>query len=180
MTPMPASRRISIVLLAGSLVAGCGVLDKKVVGSTIPAHGSLIPNKTINISPGYSTTLEKVAASAGAAAVLYYVYRPLDPNWEAADVRIGEDTFRVSLRMKRFYTGGEGEALQLARQYAENLQAAHGASEYALLSFSQGIDSSTPISRRVAEATVRLKNMKAPQPDIEGPPWPLTEPAAAG
>lgn len=177
--PMPALRRITVVLLAGSLAA-CGVLDKKIVGGSIPAHGSLIPNKTINVSPGYSTTLEKVAISAGAAAVLYYVYQPLDPNWEAADVRIGEDTFRISLRMKRFYTGGEGEALQLARRYAENLQAAHGASEYALLAFSQGIDSSTPISRRVAQATIRLKNMTVPQPEIEGPPWPLSEPAAAG
>lgn len=176
---MSALRLSSCLLIAGSLAA-CGALDKKVIGSTIPAHGALIPNKTINISPGYSTTFEKVAISAGAAAVLYFVYQPLDPNWEAADVRVGEDTFRISLRMKRFYTGGEGEALPLARQYAENLQAAHGASEYTLLSFSQGIDSSTPISRRVAQATVRLKNMTVPQVEIEGPPWPLAEPAAGG
>jgi hypothetical protein len=170
--------RHSILLALALALAACGMLDKRVTGGTIPAHGSLLPNKTINVSPGYATTLEKVVVTAGAAAALYYVYRPLDPNWDAAEVQIGADTFRISLRMKRFYTGGEGEALQVTRQYAENLQAAHGASEYVLLSFSQGIESTTPIAQRVAQATVRLKNMSVPKPEIDGPPSPVTDAAA--
>ena len=159
-------------LLAG--LSACGVLDRRVLGSSIPANSSFIADKTINISPGYSTTLEKISVAALAGTVLYYVYLPLDPNWEVSDTQLREDTFRVSLRMKRFYTGGEGETMQVLKAHAEGLQGAHGARAYQLLSFTQGIESSTPIARRVAQATIRLQDMYALNPpEQDGPPWPL-------
>lgn len=164
---MTTTARSLIALLLIANITACGLIDRKAVSSGLP-------DRTINLTPGYATTLEKVTIASGVAAALYYVYQPFSPNWEAANQRASEDTFKVSLRMKRFYTGGEGEALQTTRQYAESLQASFGADDYELLAFSQGIDSSTPIARRVAHATIRLKNMiPRPPPDLDGPPWPI-------
>ncbi|HET6719071.1 MAG TPA: hypothetical protein VFH22_05470, partial [Rhodocyclaceae bacterium] len=126
------------------LLAGCGVLDKKLVEGGIPRGGSLIPDAAVRISPEYTTSLSSLANTAAAAIVLNYVYQPLDPNWDLADIPLSHDTHRFALRMKRFSTGGEGEAWQIARRYAEGLQVAKGASGYVVLEFTQGIDSSTP------------------------------------
>ena len=177
---MKTIRVISAFLVCSSMVAGCGVIDGKLAGSSIPRHGSLIPNTKIQLTPGYATTVEKLTLTAAAAAALYYVYEPLDPNWEGADLPVSNDIYRISLRMKRFHTGGDGEALQVTRRYAEQLVAARGASGYILVEFAQGIESSTPISRRIAEAIVRLKDVPAPLPEeVEGPPRAALVTAAA-
>lgn len=143
------------------LLAGCGVLDKKLVEGGIPRGGSLIPDAAVRISPEYTTSLSSLANTAAAAIVLNYVYQPLDPNWDLADIPLSHDTHRFALRMKRFNTGGEGEAWQIAKRYAEGLQVAKGASGYVMLEFTQGIDSSTPFARRVAEGLVRFTEVPA-------------------
>lgn len=153
------------------LLGACGVLDKKLVEGGIPRGGSLIPDAAVRVSPEYSTSLSSLANAAAAALVLNYVYQPLDPNWDLADIPLSNDTHRFSLRMKRFVTGGEGEAWQVARRYAESLQVAKGASGYVILEFTQGIDSSTPFARRVAEGLVRF---------TEVPPEPGTRPGTPG
>lgn len=160
---MRAADRLRMIASASALVllAGCGVLDKKLVEGGIPRGGSLIPDAAVRISPEYTTSLSSLANTAAAAIVLNYVYQPLDPNWDLADIPLSHDTHRFSLRMKRFITGGEGEAWQIARRYAEGLQVAKGASGYVMLEFTQGIDSSTPFARRVAEGLVRFTEVPA-------------------
>lgn len=145
------------------LLAGCGVLDKKLVDGGIPRGGSMIPDAAVRVSPEYTTSLSSLANTAAAAIVLNYVYQPLDPNWDLADIALSSDTHRFSLRMKRFSTGGEGEAWQIAKRYAEGLQVAKGASGYVILEFTSGIDSSTPFARRVAEGLVRFTEVP-PEP----------------
>jgi hypothetical protein len=168
---MKTSRSIAALLVLSFAAGGCGILDGKLVGSSIPRHGSLIPDTRVQLTPGYATTVEKLTLTAAAAAALYYVYQPLDANWEGADLPISNELYRISLRMKRYHTGGEGEALLVARRYAEQLQVARGAAGYTILEFAQGIESSTPVTRRIAEAIVRLKEVPAPPPDeVEGPP----------
>lgn len=158
---MRAARRLRLIasVSALALLAGCGVLDKKLVAGGVPRGGSLIPDAAVRISPEYTTSLSSLATTAAAALVLNYVYQPLDPNWDLADIPLSHDTHRFSLRMKRFITGGEGEAWQIAKRYAEGLQVAKGASGYVLLEFTQGIDSSTPFARRVAEGLVRFTDV---------------------
>lgn len=153
------------------LLAGCGVLDRRLTEGGVPRGGSLIPDAAIRVSPGYTTTVEKVTHAAVAAVVLNYVYQPLDPNWDVADIALSNDTHRFSLRMKRFAIGGEGEAWQLATRYAERLQREIGASGFVMLEFSQGLDSSTPFARRVAEGLVRFTDV---------PPEPGTAPRTPG
>jgi len=163
--------RMLVLVAAAVSVSGCGIIDNKLLGSSVPRHGSLIPDTKIQLTKGYATTIEKLALTGAAAAALYYVYQPLDPNWEGADLPVSHDVYRISLRMKRFHTGGDGEALQQARRYAEQLRVARGASGYTLVEFAEGIESSTPVAHRIAEAIVRLKDVPPPPPaEVEGPP----------
>lgn len=160
---MRLAERLRMITSASALVllAGCGVLDKKLVEGGIPRGGSLIPDAAVRISPEYTTSVSSLANTAAAAIVLNYVYQPLDPNWDLADIPLSHDTHRFALRMKRFSTGGEGEAWQIAKRYAEGLQVAKGASGYVVLEFTQGVDSSTPFARRVAEGLVRFTEVPA-------------------
>lgn len=162
---MRVAERLRMITGVSALVllAGCGVLDKKLVEGGIPRGGSLIPDAAVRISPEYTTSLSSLTNTAAAAIVLNYVYQPLDPNWDLADIPLSHDTHRFALRMKRFSTGGEGEAWQIAKRYAEGLQVAKGASGYVILEFSSGIDSSTPFARRVAEGLVRFTEVP-PEP----------------
>ena len=163
--------RLLVLAAATTLLSGCGIIDNKLLGSAVPRHGSLIPDTRLQLSPGYATTLEKLTVTAAAAAALYYVYQPLDANWEGADLPVSHDTYRIALRMKRYHTGGDGEALQVARRYAEQLRSARGATGYTLVEFAEGIESSTPVSHRIAEAIIRLRDVPPPaQREIEGPP----------
>lgn len=155
-------------LAALSLLAACGTLDKKLVENGIPKSGTVIPAVPIRLTPQYTTTLGALVDKTVAAVVLDYVYRPLDPNWDVADIPLSSDTHRLSLRMKRFITGGEGEAWQTAKHYAERLQAAKGASAYVFVEYTEGLDSSTPFARRVAEGLVRFSDVPAEPGVIPG------------
>lgn len=164
---------VFFVLVAVGMLFGCGSVEKKLLEGGIPKGGSLIPDTPIRLSPNYSTSVASVVEAGAAAAILNYVYQPLDPNWDVADVALSNDTHRFSLRMKRFTTGGEGEGWQTAKRYAERLQRAKGASGFVMLEFTQGIDSSTPFARRVAEALVRFSDVP---PDPAMPPVAVATP----
>lgn len=90
------------------------------------------------------------------AAAVHVVYDPLAPNWEIEESRLTEDTYRFSLRMKRFHTGGSGESLPALKRRASQLRYEHGYAEYQILEYSEGIDSRTLGTQRVAEGTIRL------------------------
>lgn len=167
----PQTRQILFSLAALCCLAGCGSLDKKLVDRGIPRSGSLIPATEVRVLPDYSTSVAKIVTAAATAAALNYAYQPLDPNWDLADIALSTDTHRFSLRMKRFIIGGEGEAWSIAKRYAERLQVAKGASGFVIVEFTQGLDSSTPFARRVAEGLVRFSDV---------PPEPGSGPAAPG
>lgn len=157
--------RRGAALAAVTLLAGCGLLDRRLTEGGVPRGGSLVPDTAIRVAPGYTTSVEKLTNAAVAAVVLNYVYQPLDPNWDVADIPLSNDTHRFSLRMKRFVIGGDGEAWQLATRYAERLQREIGASGFVMVEFTQGLDSSTPFARRVAEGVVRFTEVP-PEPGM--------------
>lgn len=90
------------------------------------------------------------------AAVLYLVYDPLAPNWTVQERQVEQDTFHLEMRAKSFRTGGDGEAYQILKRRAALLQREQGFSAYKVLSYSEGIESSTPLTHRVAEGTYQL------------------------
>jgi outer membrane protein OmpA-like peptidoglycan-associated protein len=149
---MPSRSRLLAVVVPLA-VAACGTINPQ---GDIPKSSPLIADANLRVSPNYSITIEKIVYGAAGAALLYWIYDPLAPNWEVREEQVAEDTYRLSLRMKRFHIGGEGEASQVFRRWANNLQREGEASGYQIRDFVEGIESTTPIARRYAEGTVRL------------------------
>jgi hypothetical protein len=134
-----------VIRLALLLVlAGCS--------STSP----LIPNKTLQLTSKYSISLANLATGGLIVGAIQMVYDPLAPNWEIEEARLAEDTFRFSLKMKRYHTGGAGESIQALKRRAGQLQAELGYDAYVLMEYAEGIDSQTLGARRTAEGTIRL------------------------
>jgi outer membrane protein OmpA-like peptidoglycan-associated protein len=145
---------IPIVLLSGCGTAGTG---------NWPNRGSLIGDATIRVSPGYSLTVEKIVFGSAGAVLLYALYDPLAPNWTIDEEAVAEDRFRLTLTMKRFTIGGEGEALAVLRRWAEAVQLEGQYDGYRIERFEQGIESSTPFARRYAHASVRMTRAGHPE-----------------
>ena len=107
-------RRGECLLLCSLCVfmAGCANTVKygpQVTDSSGNPLSTLIPNKALQISQSVSLTMENIAL----IAIIDWAVDPLAPNWQLAQAPLGEDRVRISLRKKRFTTGGDGEAAQL-------------------------------------------------------------------
>jgi len=96
------------------------------------------------------------------SALLYIIYDPLAPNWSIKEQALSADTYYLTLRAKSFRTGGDGEAMQVLKRRALQLQRNRGYASYRILDYSEGIESSTPLTHRVSEGTIQL--VKAPLP----------------
>lgn len=143
--------RLGLILMVGALgMVGC---------SSSPTKGTpLLPDKTLRLTSALSMTTESLVSGAIVLGAIYLVYDPLAPNWEIEESRLGEDVFRLSLRMKRYHTGGSGESLQVVKRRAQALQEELGYGGYQLEQYVEGIDSQTLGARRMAEGTIRLVN----------------------
>ncbi|KAB2926507.1 MAG: hypothetical protein F9K30_06545 [Dechloromonas sp.] len=116
----------------------------------------LIPDKFIQLTAKNSVSLSTLATAAVVAAAIYVVYDPLAPNWEIEEARLNDNTYRLSMKMKRYHTGGAGESIQLLKRRASQLQNEQGFGGYQIVEFTEGIDSQTIGARRVAEGVIRL------------------------
>lgn len=116
----------------------------------------LIPNKAIQLTAKTSVSLANLATTAVVAAAIYIVYDPLAPNWEIEEARLNDDTYRFSLKMKRYHTGGSGESIQILKRRASQLQYEQGFGSYQIVEYTEGIDSQTIGARRIAEGVVKL------------------------
>lgn len=142
MKPLLAVTALAIAL------AGCS--------STGAGGSALIPDKQIRLTSAKAISLADIATGALLVGAVYLIYDPLAPNWEIEETRLSDDTFRFSLKMKRFHTGGAGESMQVLKRRASQLQSELGFASYQLMDYSEGIESQTLGARRVAEGTIRL------------------------
>ena len=108
-----------------------------------------------NGAPGTNGIVAAEALVLG--AVIYYVVDPLSPNWQIEEARMGDNRFRISLRKKRFATGGDGEATQLFYRRAEQIVRENGYAGYTVLEFGEGVESTVPIAQRVAQGVIQVK-----------------------
>lgn len=131
--------------LAAALVAGCATVDDH-------PKPVLIPNQELNLSKSIQIPLESLVAGAA----IFFIVDPLAPNWEVKEQRVAADLFRLTLRKKRFTTGGDGEAIQVFQRRAEQLMREHGYSAFRVLQFTEGIESTLPIAQRVSQGTIQL------------------------
>lgn len=107
-------------------------------------------------SPSAADTSESVLSAVAAAVSVLVVYDPLAPNWSIEEKPLTDDTYYLALRAKSFRVGGDGEAIQIIKRRALQLQRERGYAGYRILDYSEGIESSTPLTRRVSEGTVQL------------------------
>ena len=98
----------------------------------------------------------------GEAALFYLIYDPLAPNWRIQEQALNADTFYLTMKAKSFRTGGDGEAIQIFKRRALKLQREKGYAGYRILDYSEGVESSTPLTHRVSEGTIQLVRTQIP------------------
>ncbi len=90
------------------------------------------------------------------AALLYVIYDPFAPNWKITEKPLSETVFYLNLQAKSFRVGGDGESLQIVKRRASQLQHQKAYASYRILDYSESVESSTPFTHRVSEATIEL------------------------
>lgn len=144
-------------------ICACALLFAGCHG-TLPSGGTtLIPDSSIKVSPKYTLTTERLIYYAGAAALAYYVIDPLEPNWSIEEARFPENRYYLSLKMKRYYTGGAGEARQAFQRRAKELVREGGFEGFTVVEYSEGLDSNAIGSQRVAEGVVAMVGAGKPK-----------------
>lgn len=123
----------------------------------IPYAGSLIPDTTLQITPNFGITLEKLVYWGAFAATAYLILDPFAPNWKIEQAAFPGYHVHMSLQMKRYYAGGAGEARQVFHRRAKQLVREYGFEGYQVIEYSEGLDSSVIGSKRVAEGVIRLQ-----------------------
>lgn len=145
--------RLSAALLSAMLAAACSSLDRSLPSAT----SSVIPDTKLRLTPGYTTTPEKLIYFAGAAYLAYVVLDPMAPNWTIEEAQLSEDTYYLGMKKMRTRPGGEGEARMVFRRRAEQLARAGGYAGYDIVSYSEGIQSEL-IAQRVGEGVIQLRH----------------------
>jgi hypothetical protein len=143
------ARSLVAALTATALIALCGCSSM----DDYKGPRTLVPARTLNVSPSLHIPAEGLLA----IGLIYFIIDPLAPNWKVELEPLGTRRYRVNLTMKRFFSGGEGESGQVFRRAAEKLQHEGGYAEYAILSYSEGIESKVTIAQRVASGVIELR-----------------------
>lgn len=144
--------KILVVSLAALAVGGCGTANT----SVYPQSGYVLPNASAKLTPSTTVTFEQALLAGAVGAAIYFVYDPLAPNWSIEERVVSGDTYDLSLRAKSFRIGGDGEAYQILKRRAAYLQREKGFAGYRILNYSEGIESSTPLTHRVGSGTIQL------------------------
>lgn len=117
----------------------------------------LIPaDKAVVISQGTSIALDKLVYWGVYAGAAYLILDPLTPNWQIEEARLDPQLVHYSLKMKRYYVGGAGEAWQVFERRAKALVRSGDFASYEVVEYSEGLESSVLGSQRTAEGVIRL------------------------
>ena len=148
-------KRIPLAL-APFLLAGCFNWSNLTSDPAGVSSTAVIPPTNVNVGPTATITLEKIVYWAGVGAIAYLVLDPLSPNWEIEEAQFPNNHYHLSLKMKRYYAGGAGEARVVFNRRAKELANTGGFSGYKILEYSEGMESSVIGSQRVTEGVVVL------------------------
>jgi hypothetical protein len=163
-------RRLLFAVVIGAVLAGCAqnptAVDAKGLGgktsealakvTTQVIGGPLIPDTTVQLGPSVSYPLEKLVYWGIWVGAAYLILDPLAPNWDIEEARLPENHVHFQMSMKRYYTGGAGEARVVFNRRARTLMREGGYSGYEIVEYSEALDSSVLGSKRTAEGVIRL------------------------
>ena len=162
------------VAMLGCLVA-CTTVD------SVRPSGTITSQPGVELAPNLAVSAETQAIAGGLlifghpvsalglpgeifnaknSALLYIIYDPLAPNWTIKEQAIDAETYRLSLRAKHFRVGGDGEAIQIVKRRALQLQREKGYTGYRLLDYSEGVESATPFTYKISDGTIQLVNAR--------------------
>lgn len=159
--------------LAIAGATGCGGLSARLNGS-IPRNFSVIPNSTLQVSPSFAIPLEKMVYWGIYAGTAYLILDPLAPNWEIEETPLPDHLIYLGLKMKRYYSGGAGEARAVFHRRAKDLVRYGGFDGYEVLEYNESLESSVLGSQRVSQGVIRLtgNGIEAPISQDQGNPPP--------
>ncbi|MDP1652692.1 MAG: hypothetical protein Q8L56_08210 [Rhodocyclaceae bacterium] len=163
-------RRLLFVAILASLLSACAsnpnaVDATGVAGNTSEAiakastkliGGPLIPDTVVQLGPAVSYPLEKLVYWGIYVGAAWLILDPLSPNWNIEEARLPENHVHFSMSMKRYYTGGAGEARVVFNRRAKALMREGGFGGYEIVEYSEGLDSSVLGSQRTAEGVIRF------------------------
>lgn len=158
---MPPNRQrqlLPAVVIAIAL-AGCGSLNypgPSALDGNFPAQGPIIPDTALNLTRSMQIPLDKVVAWGLYAGAAWLILDPLAPNWEIEQANFPDRHYHLSLKMKRLYSGGAGEARVVFHQRAKELMRQNGYDTYAVVEYTEGLESSLLGSQRVAQGVIQL------------------------
>jgi hypothetical protein len=150
-----------VALALTLLIAACGTTSEKALPSQ---SRTLLPNARLKVSPSISVAVEKVVIWGMLAGTAYLVLDPFAPNWRIEEAPLGDEYIHFDLRMKRYYSGGAGEARAVFDHRAKELMRLNGFDGYQVVEYSESLDSSVIGSQRTAEGVVRLIRKSQPVP----------------
>lgn len=150
------------VLLGATMVwglTGCSALDypgPTSLSGNFPAQGPILPDTTLNLTKSIQIPLDKVVSWGLYAGIAWMVLDPMAPNWEIEQASFPDRYYHLSLKMKRVYTGGAGEARVVFHKRAKELMRRNGFDTYSVVEYTEGLESSVLGSQRVAQGVIQL------------------------
>jgi hypothetical protein len=126
------------------------------IDGNFPAQGPILPDTALNLTKSVQLPLEKIVNWGLYAGAAWLILDPLAPNWEIEQASFPERHYHLSLKMKRVYAGGAGEARVVFHQRAKDLMRQNGFDTYAVVEYSEGLESSILGSQRVARGVIQL------------------------
>ena len=125
----PLPRRLlpaAALLLA---LAGCGTTNypgTTSLSGDLPGKGPIVPDLAFNLTPSTKLPLEKLVNWGLYAGAAWLILDPLAPNWEIEQAAFPDQHYHLSLKMKRVYSGGAGEARAVFQRHARELMRQNG------------------------------------------------------
>lgn len=161
-TPSQRAACLGRFLIGATVVcglAGCSALDypgPTSLNGQFPAQGPIIPDTTLNLTKSIQIPLDKVVSWGLYAGIAWMVLDPLAPNWEIEQASFPDRYYHLSLKMKRVYSGGAGEARVVFHKRAKDLMRRNGFDTYSVVEYTESLESSVLGSQRVAQGVIQL------------------------
>lgn len=92
------------------------------------------------------------------AAVSSNFLDPAGSTWELEEAWFPQQHYYLSLKMRRGYNGGAGEASQVFKRRAEEIQLRSSYRKYVIVEYSESMESSVLGAQRVAKGVIQLQN----------------------
>jgi hypothetical protein len=141
--------------LAAAL-SGCGSLAPTSSDGSSSGANFLIPDKTLYVSKSVQIPLESIVGWGLYVGAAWLILDPMAPNWEIEQASFPDRYYHLSLKMKRIYPGGAGEARVVFHRRAKELMRQNGFDGYSVVEYTEGLDSSLLGSQRIAEGVIQL------------------------